>query len=94
MDFAYLEKPIIYCQFDADRFFAGEHTRQKGYYDYERDGFGEVERTVDGTVDRIIEYLSRDCRIKDVYRERIEAFFAFRDADHSKRVVEYMLKME
>lgn len=42
MDFAYLRKPVIYAQFDKEKFFSGEHTYEKGYFDYENDGFGRL----------------------------------------------------
>lgn len=87
-DFAYLRKPIIYCQFDREEFFSGEHVYTKGYFDYERDGFGEVEYDLETTIDRIIEYVENDCKLKPMYRERIDHFFAFHDHDNCKRVVE------
>ena len=62
-DFAYLRKPIVYAQFDAEDFFGGKHTVKKGYFDYERDGFGEVEHDLEATVDRIIEYATEDGEI-------------------------------
>lgn len=40
-EFAYLNKPVLYYQFDSEEFFA-THTYRKGYFDYEKDGFGEV----------------------------------------------------
>ena len=92
-DFAYLRKPVLYCQFDKDEFFAGEHVYTKGYFDYERDGFGEVEYDLESTVDRIIEYVENDCELKPVYWERIDKFFAFRDQDNCKRVVEKILSL-
>ncbi len=87
-DFAYLRKPVVYAQFDRDAFFSGEHTYTKGYFDYERDGFGEVETTLDGTVERIIESMQNGCRLKDCYRKRIDAFFAYDDQNNCRRVYE------
>ena len=83
-DFAYLHKPVIYAQFDKDLFLAGHYPQ--GYFDYERDGFGEVEYDLNSTVDRIIEYMKNDCQLKDKYRERINAFFAFHDRHCCDRV--------
>ncbi|EAH8133661.1 capsular biosynthesis protein, partial [Campylobacter coli] len=40
-EMAVLKKPVIYYQFDKDEFFA-KHSYAQGYFDYERDGFGEV----------------------------------------------------
>lgn len=93
-DFAYLRKPILYCQFDAEEFFEGEHVYTKGYFDYERDGFGEVEYDLEGTVDRIIEYMENGCTLKDKYRERIDNFFAFNDQNNCQRVYEKILELE
>lgn len=93
-DFAYLRKPLIYCQFDKDEFFSGDHVYTQGYFDYERDGFGEVEYDVESTIDRIIEYVENDCELKPVYRERIDNFFAFHDQNNCKRVVEKIMNLQ
>lgn len=93
-DFAYLRKPVVYCQFDSEEFFSGKHTFTKGYFDYERDGFGEVEHDLDGTVDRIIEYMENGCVLKDKYRERIDSFFAFNDNNNCQRVYERIIEQE
>lgn len=87
-DFAYLRKPVLYYQADSEEFFSGKHTYDKGYFDYERDGFGEVEYTADAMVNRIIEYMKQDCRLKDEYRKRIEQTFPFHDNCNCQRVYE------
>jgi len=93
-DFSYLRKPIIYCQFDKEGFFSGEHVCATGYFDYERDGFGEVERDLEGTVNRIIEYMENGCQLKQKYRERIDKFFAFNDQNNCQRVYEAIMGLE
>lgn len=93
-DFVYLKKPILYAQFDADEFFSGKHIYTKGYFDYERDGFGEVEYDLDGTIDRIIEYMENGCQMKDIYRERADRFFAFSDKNNCQRVYEKIRRLE
>lgn len=90
-DFAYMRKPVLYCHFDSEEFFGGGHSYEKGYFDYERDGFGEVEYTVESTVDRIIEYMENDCKVKDKYLERIDNFFAFNDKNNCQRIYEAMI---
>ncbi|MBD5503521.1 MAG: glycosyltransferase [Lachnospiraceae bacterium] len=92
-DFAYLHKPVIYYQQDADEFYSGKHTYDKGYFDYERDGFGEVEYTAEALVDRVIEYMENDCQLKDVYRTRIEKTFPYNDRNNCKRVYEEIIKL-
>lgn len=85
-DFAYLRKPVLYVHFDKNHY-------QEGYFDYERDGFGEVEYDLDGTIDRIIEYMQNGCRLKEKYRQRIDHFFAFQDKNNCRRVYEKILEL-
>lgn len=85
-DFAYLRKPILYYQGDHEEFFSGEHTYTKGYFDYERDGFGEVTYSLDETVNQLISYMENGCRLKDKYRTRMDQFFAFNDHNCCKRI--------
>lgn len=87
-DFAYLRKPVLYYQADVDEIFSGAHTFEKGYFDYERDGFGEVEYSTETLVDRIIEYMENGCELKESYRKRIDETFPFSDQDNCKRVYE------
>lgn len=91
-DFAYLRKPIVYAQFDAEDFFGGKHTVKKGYFDYERDGFGEVEHDLEATVDRIIEYLKNGCQLKEKYEKRIDEFFAYSDKNNCERIYNKMIE--
>lgn len=91
-DFAYMRKPIFYTHFDKEEFFAGGHSYQQGYFDYERDGFGEVEYDLESTVNRIIEYMENDCQLKDAYRERIDNFFAYNDKNNCQRIYEKLIE--
>lgn len=93
-DFAYLRKPIVYCQFDRKEFFSGTHSYTEGYFDYQTDGFGEVVETLDSLVDILIEYMENGCALKDEYRERIENTFAYGDTDCSLRVLEKIRSRE
>lgn len=86
-DFAYLGKPVLYTQFDRDRLYK-EHLGNKSYFDYENDGFGEVEHNLEDTVERIVEYMETGCRMKEKYRQRAENFFAFHDKNNCQRVYE------
>ena len=87
-DFAYLDRPVIYAQFDKDEFFSGSHSYSKGYFDYERDGFGEVTYNLDDTVNEIIKAVEGGCALDEKYRARINSFFAYRDKKNSERTLE------
>ena len=91
-DFAYMRRPVIYTQFDREEFFGGEHTYTEGYFNYERDGFGEVEYDLEHTIDRIIEYMENGCQMKDEYRDRADRFFAFNDRNNCQRVYEKLME--
>lgn len=91
-DFAYLNKPVIYYQFDKEKFFS-EHTYKQGYFDYEKDGLGEVVYTEDKLLSTIIIYLKNQCRLQDKYLERIKNTFAFTDNNNCERVFECLSKM-
>lgn len=93
-DFAYLRKPVLYYQADVDEFFSGLHTYEKGYFDYERDGFGEVEYDVENLVDRIIEYMQNNCQLKEKYRQRIDNTFPFNDQNNCERVYNAILALD
>lgn len=93
-DFAYLRKPVLYYQTDAEEIFSGAHTYTKGYFDYETDGFGEAEYSADALVDRVIEYMEHGCGLKEKYRERIDRFFAFHDQNNCQRVYEKIEELD
>ena len=91
-DFAYLKKPVVYFQFDREKFFGAQY--KAGYFDVERDGFGEVETDLAALKRRVLEYAEGGCRMKDEYRARVDRFFAFTDKDNCKRVYEAILKAD
>ena len=92
-DFLYLRKPIIYTHFDSNEFYSGSHAYDKGFIDHENDGFGECEFTLEGTVNRIIEYMKNGCKIKKKYLDKVNNFFGFDDKNNSKRIFESIKQM-
>lgn len=92
-DFAYLNKPVLYTQFDYKEFFSGAHSYTEGYFDYERDGFGEVTHTLEETVSRIVAYMENGCRMEPKYHQRIMNTFAFQDTQCCARVLERLLAL-
>ncbi len=84
-DFAYLGKPLICFQFD-------ELTQcEPGWFSYEEDGLGPVKKTVDEVVDYVELLLKRICQIEDIYAERIDKFFEYRDQSNCKRILDATL---
>lgn len=91
-DFAYLRKPVVYSHFDKEKFFS-THTYRKGYFEYERDGFGEVVYNVQDSVDLLINYMQNGCELKDEYRDRIDNFFEYNDNKNCERLMQEILNL-
>ena len=87
-DFAYMKKPVVYAQADESRNYA------EGYFDDEKEGFGEIEHTLDATIDRVIEYMENGCRMKPEYQARVDRFFAFSDHGNSRRTYEAIANLD
>lgn len=84
-DFAFLRKPIVYYhnymlppQYEADTF------------NYEINGFGEIAKTHEDLISILLEYIENKCKIKNIYKKRIDMFFAYNDNFNCKRVFEAM----
>ena len=92
-DMAYLKKPIIYTQFDRDKFF-NSHISEEGYFNYEKDGFGPVLYIYEETVKQIINYIDNNCQMEKKYLKRIEKTYKYFDQLNAKRVLEEILKIK
>ena len=86
-DFCYLRKPVVYAQFDREKFFHGQ-VYDPGYFDYERDGFGPVCKDLPSTVDALISIIENDAKLTPEYQRRINDFYAYDDQNNCKRVIE------
>ena len=90
-DFAYLSKPIIYYQFDEDDYYSNHY--EKGYFDYRRDGFGDVCVDIKGLIDSVRLVVSHGFTVEDKYSRRIQRFFEYRDTNNCKRVFDLISGM-
>lgn len=82
-DFAYMRKPVIYYQFDRER-FRGEHYRE-GYFSYERDGFGPVTAERGALFEELERLMARGCIPEQRYLLRAGEFFPVRDQNNCRR---------
>ncbi len=83
---AYLDRPVVYHQFDADRMFGGDHIGSAGYFEYRRDGFGPVTSSPDEAVAAIAAILDAGATPPPEYAARIAATFPQRDGQCRRRV--------
>lgn len=82
-DFGYMKKPVIYYQFDME-YFRKTHYKE-GYFSYENNGFGPVYRFEGELMQEIERLLKSDCKITDLYKNRIEKFFPLNDTKNCER---------
>ncbi len=82
-DFAYMRKPVIYFHPPQLPPHYGE-----GGFAYESQGFGEISRDTEELVSLLCGYMDGGCSLKELYREREDAFFAFDDRENCKRIFE------
>jgi glycosyltransferase involved in cell wall biosynthesis len=83
----YIERPVVYFQFDAALVLGGGHTGRYGYYDYRDDGFGPVAETIDATVDAVEQTLANGRAPAPEYLKRIRETFPQRDGRCCERTV-------
>lgn len=84
---AYLERPVVYYQFDEETVRGGGHVGRDGYFDYREHGFGPVATDRDAAVAAVVEALGSPLPAPS-YRKRIEQTFPERDGRCCERVVE------
>ena len=88
MDFAYMQKPVIYYQFDYQEY--REKQYQDGYFDYQKDGFGPVVKNQNELVDLFINIYEQGVEKK--YIDRMNNFFELKDQKNSQRIYELLKK--
>lgn len=85
-DMAYLNKPVVYYHKDAEEFFSGKHTYTAGYFDYERDGFGEIVCDKNSLLKTIEQYLQTGCQMNEFYLNRVKNTFVQQDQKNCERI--------
>ncbi len=94
-DVAYLGRPVVYYQFDAEAQFTGGHIYKKGYFDYKRDGFGPVCQNFSEVVNELAALMEKDFPPSqpEPYATRVNEFFAYRDANNCQRILDEALAL-
>lgn len=88
-DFAYMNKPVIYYQFDGNKFF-NEHAGV-GWFDYQNTGFGECVHNEEDLLGCIDQYVADDFRMKPEFEERIKDVFPLHDDHNCERIYQEII---
>ncbi len=90
-DFAYMRKPVVYYQFDYNRFIT-EHY-EKGWYDY-HDSFADYYTDEDMLIDAIKKYISNNFEMKKNHLKYIEELFPYHDNHNSERIYQTIINLK
>lgn len=91
-DFAYMMKPLVYYQFDYEKYRLGQY--QEGYFSYELDGFGPVAYSESELLIQIRYILLNQSTMNDRYKKRVREFFAFWDSKNCERTFQVVSEMK
>lgn len=91
-DYALLDRPIVYAHFDKNEFFEN-HFYSKGYFSYEKDGFGPICYSLEELIETIVAYLENGCANSEFYRNRARQFFEGQPIERRKTIVEELMKL-
>lgn len=91
-DFAYMNKPLIFFQFDEDDYYSYHYS--KGYFDYRRDGFGRVCITKEEVINEFNTISKNNFSIDSFYSSRVKDFFIHRDSRNCERVFNAIMKIK
>lgn len=83
MDFGYMRKPMIYYQFDKEKFRQGQY--QEGYFKYERDGFGPVVENLEELKRILFRCIDNNLEIEGKYLKKEIEFFELYDKNNCYR---------
>lgn len=90
-DIAYRKRPIIYYQFDLNKY--RENQLPEGYFSYENDCFGKIFKDSQAVIYKIKYYIENNFTVEELYSERIDAFFERKDKNNCKRILEEIEKI-
>lgn len=82
MDFAYMEKPVIYYHFDYEEYREKQYA--DGYFSYENDGFGPICKTNKELIKTFKEIYENET--KKEYIKRMNNFFELKDQNNCERI--------
>lgn len=89
-DFGYMRKPVIYYQFDDEKYYKNHY--QKGYFVYEEHGFGPTIKIENEVIDNIKKFIE-DKSYYTKYENRFEEMFRLNDVSNCKRHYEVIKSM-
>lgn len=91
-DFGYMDKPVIYYQFDRERYIKEHYDFTRGYFSYENNGFGDVVYEAEGLFASIARAVQGNLMLDSKYKERVDTFFPLKDRHNCDRIYQSILE--
>lgn len=91
-DFAYMKKPIIYHQVDADEFYS-KHigaSKSESYVDYDKLKFGEISNNSDDLAKELEKVLKNE-KMPLKYTKIVDEFFLYHDDKNCERIYNLLI---
>lgn len=85
-DFVYCKKPVIFYQFDVEKY--RQKQLQRGYFDYSDNPFGKCNTSLMNLLQNIEEVVSNKCKVSDTFLKGHREYFPLYDDKNSFRVYE------
>ena len=89
-DFGYIQKPVIYTQFDIEEYRKNHFP--KADFDYEKHGFGPICYNMECTIKKIISRIENNCQLPRKYLNRIKNYFKYNDDKNCFRIYKAIIK--
>ncbi len=90
-DVAYMNKPVIYYQFDRNRYEQEHYDTKSGYFSYDSMGFGKVCFEEADLVSEIIKAFRDGFQVDPIYADRTKLFFPLHDTNNCDRIFDKIL---
>lgn len=81
-DFAYMKKPIIFYQFDKEKYRNNHYS--EGYFDYDN-SFGPVVSTINDLTEQVKQLIEFDCALDSKYSVKVDEYFPLSDKENCVR---------
>lgn len=88
-DMTYMKKPVIFYQFDEEKFRKYHYTQ--GWFDYQKTNFGEVCVTSEKVINIMLDYIKANFILSKRYEAEHEAIFKLYDTRNSERIYKFLL---
>lgn len=89
-DMVYMRKPVVFFQFDEEKFRAQQY--QKGYFDYHNSAFGPFCKTVNQVLNQMDYYIQRSFDVSSEYLLEHRKTFELYDTNNSQRIYDLLKK--